>query len=124
MPVLGVAEDGSWLQMRFNLSAGAPVTLRFQTEQIESFIGKASQMVNQARSRRSTTSGHLAIQPVAVEAAAAQSPVGGGRVVLSLRAANGVPYHFAIHEEESRSLRIQMEAAEESSRAQSQQGRH
>jgi hypothetical protein len=123
MPHAYVAEDASKVEMVFADPTGNTLRLLFESDLFDAFSNRAIQLFTHIRSKKLAMGGHLSVQPVEVVRAAAATTVGGAKVILSLMAENGVPFHFALEPDESRQLRPQMRSAEEKARRQRGQTR-
>ena len=75
-----------------------------------------SDIVQQVRNQMLARGGELAIAALEVDGVAASSPVGGGKVILSIDSKEGIVHHFALPPGLSAILRSQMQKAEESAR--------
>ncbi len=124
MPLAGVMEDGSLIQLEFQSDIGDKFTLDFDPEDFETFISRAVQLVTKARIQKLASGDHLKIQLVPVVAATAQAPVGGGKVLLLVRSSNNLPYHFSLRFQEAEQLLSELPDAIQSAKNQSSQSRH
>ena len=124
MPHAYVSNDGMLVELKFESAQGETIYLSFDAERFEQISSRAIELFTHARNQRLTTGDHLAIHPVAAVATMANSSIGGGMVLLSIRAGNGVPYHFAISPEEADALRPQLSRAAKSAKKQASQSRH
>jgi len=123
MPQASVMEDGSEVQLVFKNAAKDAVRLKFAGDRFERFIVRAIQLFTDARNRRLAKGDHLVIHPVPVVAATFEPAVGGAKVILSLRAENGVVYDFSLENDEAQNLRPQLRKAIESAQKQKSQPR-
>lgn len=124
MPDTFVAEDAARMELVFEDAAGEQVRLGFSSEQFDLFTNHAIQLFTHVRNEKLAIGDHLEIQPVGVVAAAADSTIGGGKVLLHLRADNGVQYHFALDPDEADALRPQLFRASKSAEKQARKSRH
>jgi len=118
-----VREDGSLIEIGFLGENGEDVLLSFAGDELDKFIGHVAQLVFQARNQMHAKFGLQGVQALRVAKAAAGSATGGDKVILSLRASRGLPYHFALSPEESANLRPQMRKAEQSAKEQASRTR-
>jgi hypothetical protein len=88
-----VAEDFSFAQVSFGTTLGIPITFQFSPRVLELVDATAS------------------------------APVGGGKVVLAIRAESNILYHFALAPEAALRLLTELAEAEESARRQAAQTR-
>ena len=123
-PTADVAEDFSLVQMTFPIEGGQTLTLSFPMAVFEAFVSGAGQIVMTAQSQTGATTGHLGISAVAVAEAAAGAPVGGGKVILSVRSSNNIPMHLAMAPEIAERLRPELHRAAKSARKQASKSRH
>ncbi len=124
MPLAGVAEDGSLIQLEFQSDIGDKFTLDFDPEDFETFISRWVQLVTKARIQKLASGDHLEMQFVPGVAATVQAPVGGGRVLLLVRGSNDLPYHFSLPFEEAEKLHSELPDAIQSAKNQASQSRH
>ncbi len=124
MPHAYVTPDGEKVALTYENEDGEKVRLVFSGEQYEKYSTKAIQLFTRARNQRLAKGGHSAIHAVAAEATMASAAIGGGRVLLSVRADNEVPYHFAISPEKALGLRRQLLSAAKSAIKQASEPRH
>ena len=123
-PSASVLEDGSLIVLEFESESGKRTTLSFSPDDFEGFVSRATQLVAGARNQKLSKGDHLAIHPVPAVTTMAKTPVGGGRVILSIRADNGIPYHFSISPEEAEALPRQLFRAAKDAKKQASQSRH
>ncbi len=124
MPSAYVSEDGTLIELKFESAEGDIIHLSFDAERFQELSGRAIELFTHARNQILAKGDHLAIQAVEVEAAAATSVVGGGKVLLSLIGGKGPEYHFALTPQEAESLRPQLHRAAKSASKQASQSRH
>lgn len=124
MPRASFIEDGSVVEIEFKTRAGESLPLSFATNDFEHFVSLAVQLVNGARSQTLSTGDHLEFHTIRAVAAIAQAPVGGDRVILSIRTDTGLPYHFALTPDDAEALRPQLYRAAKSTRKQKALSRH
>lgn len=124
MPRASFTEDGSVVEMALRTSEDEEVTLRFSTDDFDRFVSRAVQLVNGARNQALSVGDHVRAHIISAIAVAAESPVGGSKVILSIRSDNGLPYHFAVEPDEAEQLRPQLYRAAKSVRRQGTQSRH
>jgi hypothetical protein len=122
LPHAYVTEDASIVQLTFSTD-GEDIRLSFSAEQFDLFTNRAIQLFTHVRSQRLAIGDHLAVRPVGVAGAGAEAAAGGEKVILTLLADNGVPYHFALSLEQASDLRPHIRNAEESARRQRSQTR-
>ena len=124
MPQASVTEDGDRIELVFKDKDGGEEALQFSSDDFERFISRAVQLVTHAQNQKLSIGDHRAIHRVPVVAAMVDATVGGGKVTLSLRANNGLLYHFALSPDDADGLRPQIFRAVNSARKQASQSRH
>ena len=95
MPRASHLADGSMVEMEFAGANGEKFALRFSPDKLESFVAQAMQLLFSARSQKPSKGDHLSIQPQTVVAVEAQAPAGGGKIILVVRATNGIPVYYS-----------------------------
>jgi hypothetical protein len=123
MPRASLLEDGTFLEMEFKGSGGERVALGFDPSALDAFVSQVLQITREARTRRATSAGHLALQPLAAVAGMAEPAVGGKAVLVGIRTDNGQLYPFALQAEQADELRNQLVGAIASARKQARQTR-
>lgn len=124
MPKASFAEDGSVVEMTLRTAEGDEVTLDFSTDDFDRFVSRAVQLVNGARNQALSIGEHVHVHIITAAMVAAESPVGGSKVILSIRSDTGLPYHFALEPDEAEQLRPQLYRATKSARGQAARSRH
>ena len=117
------AEDFSFAQVSFNTSLGVPLTCQFSPQVLERVIMNLSEIAQHFRNRQIVPGGHAEVHAVTALDATASAPVGGGKVLVALRAHNNVLYHFSLAPEVATRLLTEFQNAEESARQQAAQTR-
>ncbi len=119
----GVAEDFSFADATFTTRSGEALVCRFKPKELDTIIAQLAQVL--AHIRNNTISeGAISAPPITLASdATAATPLEGSHVVLSVRGANGVVFHFAIEPEVATRLRSEIDAAEKSVRDQTRQTR-
>jgi len=110
----GVAKNLSFAQITFNHSRGEPFTCRFSLPLLERVSIAISDMIQHVRGRKIAHGRNPAVSAIDVDRSAATEAVGGGRVLVSFRAVNGILYVFGLSPEQSAQLRGEMQRAEAS----------
>jgi hypothetical protein len=123
MPRVSVLQDGTAIELVFADALGKSVTLRFSPEMLNQFVARAVQTNMAARNQKQAMSGHLEVQAVPVVAATAQSPVGGGRVILLLRDPDGIVASFSLPLSGIDQLRSEIDTATKQARKEGGQTR-
>ena len=124
MPRASVLEDGGIIELEFADEDGERPPLRFAADDFERFVARAVQLVIDARTQKLASGGHLSIHTVVAVAVTAQAPVGGNRVILSVRSDKGLPYHFSLSPKDAEDLRPELFRAAKSAKKQASQTRH
>ena len=124
MPRASVVEDGSLIEMEFADEDDEKLTLSFAPDDFQRFVSRAVQLVTDARIRKFAKGDPLAIHSVVAVEAMAQAPVGGGRVILSVRSDTGLPYHFSISPEDAENLSPELFRAAKSAKKEASKSRH
>jgi hypothetical protein len=124
MPRASVTEDGSLIEMELAAQGGQVLVLQFQPDDLDNFVGTASQLFTHARNQMSTKASHLETRAVGVADAAVTAAVGGSKVILVLRAENGLQYQFALDVEVATWLTEELRRAAGSASVQSSKPRH
>ncbi len=124
MPQASVTEDGELIELVFKDQEGVEEALQFSSDDFERFITRAVQLFTHARNQKLSIGDHLAIHPVPAVTTMANTQMGGGRVILSIRADNGIPYHFSISPEEAEALPRQLFRAAKDAKKQASKSRH
>ena len=120
----GFAEDLSRAHVSFGTSLGVPITCEFTPQVLERMITGLSEMAQRLRNQIAAKGGTLQVDAVPVKDATAASPVGGGKVVLAIRAENNnVLYQFALIPDVALRLSADMREAVESATRQAAQTR-
>jgi hypothetical protein len=119
-----VAEDGSLIEMELTAKGGQVLVLQFQPDDLDNFVGRASQLFTHARNQMSAKGGHLETRAVGVADAAVTTAVGGSKVILVLRAENELQYQFALDVEVATWLTEELRRAAGLASDQSSQPRH
>lgn len=123
MPRASLLEDGSLVELQFKSIRG-PVTLVFDPDDLERFASRSVELIREAQNRRRASAGHFVSVASDVVAAGADAPIGGGKVILLLRATNGIVQQFGLTPSQSAELRPQLEDAELKAAAGAAQPRH
>lgn len=123
MPRASLLEDGSLVELHFK-SVRGPVTLVFAPDDLERFASRSVELIRDAQNRKRARAGHFVSVASDVVVADADAPVGGGKVVLSLRGTNGIIQQFGLTPSQSAELRPQLENAELKAAAGAAQSRH
>lgn len=123
MPRASLLEDGSVVELQFK-SARGPVTLIFDPDDLERFAARSMELIRHAQNKRRAISGHLEVHASDVVGAIADSPAGGGKVILSLRGSNGIVQAFGLTPQQSLELRPMLEKAEGKARSEGIAPRH
>lgn len=113
-----VAEDFSFAEVTFTAQSGESLVSRFKPKALETIVAQLAQVL--AHIRNNTVSeGGVSAPPITLASdATAAAALEGSHVVLSVRGANGVVFHFAIESEIATRLRSEIETAENSVREQ------
>ena len=120
----GFAEDLSRAQVSFGTSLGIPITCEFTPQVLERIIMNLSEMAQHLRNQIAAKGGHLQVDAVSAKDATAASPVGGGKVLVGVRAENNnVLYHFSLTPDVAERLSTELREAAESARRQAAQTR-
>ena len=117
------APDFSYAQVSFSTTLGIPVTCQLSPHVLERIIMNLSEMAQHLRNRQAVPGGHVQVDAVTAVDATASAPVGGGKVILAVRAENNVLYHFALVPEIATRLLSEFTDAEQSARQQAAQTR-
>ena len=85
---------------------------------------KSTARVSDINETKGTDHGHLEIHAKAAVAVMAAAPVGGGKVILSVRSDTGLPYHFSLSPKAAEDLRPELFRAAKLAKKQASQTLH
>jgi hypothetical protein len=119
----GFAPDYSFAQVSFNTTLGIPIVCQFAPTILQRVIQNLSEMAQVFRNREAVPGAHVNVESLEAVDATAIAPVGGGKVVLAIRLANNVMYHFSLAPELATRMLKEFGEAEESARRQAAQTR-
>jgi hypothetical protein len=123
MPRASLLSDGTVVELEFRGADQSTTTLCFTPETLELWAARAVELISHAKNQKLAIGDHRAVHASGVVAATAAAPVGGNKVILSIRGNNGIPVHYALDPEQSEQLRPELRKAEASARAQKTQTR-
>jgi hypothetical protein len=121
--ISGAAPDFSFAEVTFGTTLRTPMTCQFSPQVLERVIMNLSEMAQQFRNQQAVPGGHLQVDAITAVDATAAPPVGGGNVVLAIRAQNSVLYHFSLAPELASRLLAEFQQAAESAARQAAQTR-
>ena len=111
-----MTEDASMVQVHFSRLSGEPLVLQIGANHFPRIVSRLTELLAGLTIRRGTKAGHLEIPAANAQAVTAQAPVGGGKVILSLRTDNGLMHHFALSPDQTEAIRAELAEAETKAR--------
>ena len=124
MPRVSFLEHESLIEMEFKNDSGKEQTLVFNPDRFEAFMGRACQLVAEARIRIPSTTGLLLVHAVETVDVQAEPAAGGTKVLLTLQTDKGLLCRYAMPPDKVEPLRRELYRAARSAKKQASQSRH
>ena len=113
-----IAEDFSFAEVCFGTQAGELLRCGLEPKVLEMIVAQLAQVLTHIRNNTVSVEGYVTPPIALVSDATARAPAEGTHVVLTLRGANGIVFHFAFEPDIATRLRSEIEIAENSVREQ------
>jgi hypothetical protein len=110
--------DLSEIDITLEMQNGAKLTLRMNQNALQKAASGLTETALFLQSRRSTTTGHIAILALEMKEASVAAAAGGGCIMLRLKGTNGIEYHFSLPVAVAANLRPELRQAVQSAEKQ------
>jgi hypothetical protein len=91
-----VLPDGSLIEMDLEGSDKEAVTLQFDVDMFDEFLGRLMQLIADARNRKHAKSGQPGVPALPTAAAGAGPTADGSHVILLMKSHTGTDFQFAL----------------------------
>lgn len=119
-----IADGTNNVTVHLSAVASEPLILTMTPASLGAITRRLTELHSGVQIRIGSTTGHFETHASDAQAVTADAPVGGGKVILSVRNSKGLIEAFALSIEQSSQLRIEMKKAEASARQQASQSRN
>jgi hypothetical protein len=122
-PRVSVLSNGALIEMELASASDQSVTLQFDPEALQRFLGRTVQAIADARNQKHAMTGNPGVPVLATVGTAAGPAVGGSHVVIQLKTNSGTDFHFGMPTEAAAQFAKHVAEAVEGARRQAAQTR-